>query len=180
MAKIPKDANEGTPPEGAPCDFNFFGNVNSRLNIPGLNVGLPIWLWSTMNIMNSLEASQIRILFQGNYMYFNHSYSFLRKFRLHLSTSCSEILATSNKRYQWSIMRRNKKNKNKVFFETSPTSTSHVGGMSPLTTNHTSKETITSACHVHNESPKSASHVHDKLPTTMSHVGFLKPSTTSQ
>ena len=61
MANIPMETNQGTLAKGDPCAFPFFGNVGTplmaTLNIPGLNVGLPVWLWSTSNIPNALEAS---------------------------------------------------------------------------------------------------------------------------
>ena len=67
MANIPVETNQGTLPKGDPCAFPFFGNVGTplmaTLNIPGLNVGLPVWLWSTPNIPNALEASQLNALF---------------------------------------------------------------------------------------------------------------------
>ena len=61
MANIPVETNQGALPKGDPCAFPSFGNVGTplmaTLNIPGLNVGLPVWLWSTPNIPNALEAS---------------------------------------------------------------------------------------------------------------------------
>jgi len=54
MANIPGETNQGTLPKGDPCAFPFFGNIGTplmaTLNISRLNVGLPIWLWSTSNI----------------------------------------------------------------------------------------------------------------------------------
>ena len=83
MANIPVETNQGTLPKGDPCAFPFFGNVGTplmaTLNIPGLNVGLPIWLWSTPNIPNSLEASQLNALFQGHHLGANCSSSFKEK-----------------------------------------------------------------------------------------------------
>lgn len=59
MTIVPMDSNQGTPPKGDPYAFPFFGNVGTplmpTLNIPGLNVGLPVWRWSTLNIMNVLK-----------------------------------------------------------------------------------------------------------------------------
>ena len=67
MANIPVETNQGTLPKGDPCAFPFFGNVvtplMATLNIPRLNVGIPIWLWSTLNIPDALEASQMNALF---------------------------------------------------------------------------------------------------------------------
>ena len=61
MANIPVETNQDTLPKRDPCAFPFFGNIGTplmaTLNIPGSNVGLPVWLRSTPNIPNVLEAS---------------------------------------------------------------------------------------------------------------------------
>jgi len=79
MANILVDANQRTPPKKDPCDFPFLGNIGAPLmatfNIPGLNVGLPVWLWSTLNIPIVLEDFQMNALFQGHQMGVNCSYS---------------------------------------------------------------------------------------------------------
>jgi hypothetical protein len=72
MAKVLEDTNQGTPSQGDSCAFPFFGNVGAplmaTLNIPGLNVGLSVWLWTTLNVLNSLDASQISTLCHGHQM----------------------------------------------------------------------------------------------------------------
>jgi hypothetical protein len=88
----------------------------ATLYIPGLNVGLPVWLGTIPNILNSIDASQLRNLFHGNHVDVpsptNSSpppFSF-----------SGESIATNN----WKDKRnRNKKNRKKK----SPTSMSHVG-----------------------------------------------------
>lgn len=76
MANIPVESNQGTLPKGDPCAFPFFGNIGTplmaTLNILGLNVGLPILFWSSLNIPNALEASQLNALFQGHDMGANY------------------------------------------------------------------------------------------------------------
>jgi hypothetical protein len=61
MDKIPDDTNQGTPSQGDSCSFPFFGNFGvplmATLYIPGLNVGLPVWLGTIPNVSNSLDAS---------------------------------------------------------------------------------------------------------------------------
>jgi len=88
MANIPVETNQGTLPKGDPCAFLFFINVYTpliaTLNIPGLNVGLPIWLWSTLNIQDVLEDSHMNALFQGNQMGVNCSSSLKEKFGIPL------------------------------------------------------------------------------------------------
>jgi hypothetical protein len=61
MEKFTDDTNQGTPSQGDSCDFPFFGNVGvplmATLYIPGLNVGLPVWLSTIPNVPNALDAS---------------------------------------------------------------------------------------------------------------------------
>ena len=61
MEKVIDDTNQGTPSQGNSCAFPFFGNVGvplmATLYIPGLNVGLPVWLGTIPNVSNSINAS---------------------------------------------------------------------------------------------------------------------------
>jgi hypothetical protein len=70
MDKVPDDTNQGTPSQGDSCSFPFFGNIGvplmATLYIPGLNVGLPVWLGTIPNFPNALGASQLRTLSHGN------------------------------------------------------------------------------------------------------------------
>jgi hypothetical protein len=58
--------NQGTPSQGDSCAFPFFGNIGvplmATLYIPGLNVGLPVWLGTIPNVPNTLDASQLSTL----------------------------------------------------------------------------------------------------------------------
>jgi hypothetical protein len=70
MAKFLEDTNQGIPSQGDFFAFPFFGNVGAplmaTLNILRLNVGLSIWLWTTLNASNALDASQISTLCHGH------------------------------------------------------------------------------------------------------------------
>jgi hypothetical protein len=61
MAKVPDDTNQGTPSQGNSCAFPFFGNIGvplmATLYIPGLNVGLLVWLGTIPNVPNALNTS---------------------------------------------------------------------------------------------------------------------------
>jgi hypothetical protein len=61
MSKIFDNTNQGTHSQGDSCDFYFFGKVGvplmATLYIPGLNVGLPIWLGTIPNVSNDLNIS---------------------------------------------------------------------------------------------------------------------------
>ena len=47
---------------GTPCTIPLMGNVGvplmATLNQPGFTLGLPVWLFSTPNILNAPDASQ--------------------------------------------------------------------------------------------------------------------------
>ena len=51
MAKFSDFSNQGIPFEGNPSPFLSFGNVGApymvTLSLPGLNIGLPVWIFST-------------------------------------------------------------------------------------------------------------------------------------
>jgi hypothetical protein len=70
MAKVPDDTNQGTLSQGDSCAFPFFGNVGvplmATLYIPGLNVGLLVWLGTIPNVPNALNASQLITLSHGH------------------------------------------------------------------------------------------------------------------
>jgi hypothetical protein len=72
MDKVTDDTNQGTPSQGDSCAFPFFRNVGvslmATLYIPGLNVGLPVWLGTIPNVSNSLYASQLSTLCHGNHV----------------------------------------------------------------------------------------------------------------
>jgi hypothetical protein len=70
MAKFPDDTNQGTPSQGDSFTFPFFGNIGvplmATLYIPGLNVGLPVWLGTIPNVPNSLDSSHLITLCHGH------------------------------------------------------------------------------------------------------------------
>ena len=56
MATFSEFTNQGIPLEGIPGHFPPFGNVGApymaTLSLPGLTVGLPVWLFSTSVVPN--------------------------------------------------------------------------------------------------------------------------------
>jgi hypothetical protein len=135
MAKVPDDTNQGTPSQGDSCAFPFFGNVGvplmATLNIPGLNVGLPVWLGTIPNVLNSLDASQLRTLCHGHHVDVPSS----TKSSPPPSSFSGESLATSNQKSKRNRKRKNRKKK-------SSSSASHAGGKSPVTASHTSNRSV--------------------------------------
>jgi hypothetical protein len=61
MASVPRMTNEGTPFPGEPFVFPSYGNIGpphiATLSLPGLTIGLPVWLFSTQVIPNAVSAS---------------------------------------------------------------------------------------------------------------------------
>jgi hypothetical protein len=61
MVIVPEMTNEGTPALGEPFVFPSYGNIGpphiATLSLPGLTIGLPVWLFSTQVIPNAVSAS---------------------------------------------------------------------------------------------------------------------------
>jgi hypothetical protein len=61
MASVPKMTNEGTSSLGEPFVFPSYGNIGpphiATLSLPGLTIGLPVWLFSTQVISNVVSTS---------------------------------------------------------------------------------------------------------------------------
>jgi hypothetical protein len=100
MDRFLEDTNQRTPSQGDYFSFPSFGNVGSplmtTLNIPGLNARLPVWLWTTPNVLNALDSSHIITLYHGNHIYFVPSPSTSAKFTPPHPPPSGESLATSN------------------------------------------------------------------------------------
>jgi len=140
MAKVPGDTNQGAPSQGDSCAFPFFGNVGvplmATLYIPGLNVGLPVWLGTIPNVPNALDASKLSTLCHGhNVDVPSSTKSYPPPFAF-----SSESIATSNQKSKRNRKRKNKKKK-------SPTSTSHVGDRYSTSTSHVEDQHPASTIH---------------------------------
>jgi hypothetical protein len=65
MASVPEMTNEGTSAPGEPFFFPSYGNIGpphiATLSLPGLTIGLPVWLFSTQVIPNAVSDSVISI-----------------------------------------------------------------------------------------------------------------------
>ena len=63
MEKDPKDTTQGTPIHGDPCACPFFGNIGppmiATLQLPRFTIGLLVWLFSTLTILNAPTASHV-------------------------------------------------------------------------------------------------------------------------
>jgi hypothetical protein len=63
MASVPEMTNEGTSAPGEPFVFPSYGNIGpphiATLSLPGLTIGLSVWLFSTQVIPNAVSASVV-------------------------------------------------------------------------------------------------------------------------
>jgi hypothetical protein len=73
MASVLEMTNEGTPLPGEPFVFPAYENIGpphiTTLSLPGLTIGLPLWLFSTQVILNVACASIISIPSQEHQPY---------------------------------------------------------------------------------------------------------------
>ena len=97
MASTPTNTNQETPMQRDSCAFNFTGNVGvplmATLNLPRFTLGIPLWLFSTLTILNAPDASQVTSLYQGNQNPTSPSPVFDSPTH---STSCDESIDTTN------------------------------------------------------------------------------------
>lgn len=70
MVVFLKDSNKGNPIQGDPYAFKCFGNVShplmATLNLIGSTMGLLVWLFSTLIVLNYPHASKIRTSYQDH------------------------------------------------------------------------------------------------------------------
>jgi hypothetical protein len=59
MVSVPEMTNEGTSVPGEPFVFPSYGNIGpphiATLSLPGLTIGLLVWLFSTQVILNAVS-----------------------------------------------------------------------------------------------------------------------------
>jgi hypothetical protein len=147
MASVPEVTNEGTSTPGEPFVFPSYGNISpphiATLSLPGLTIGLPVWLFSTQVIPNSVSASVVSTSPQEHQPHVDpspsspvrsYSPSSLARSSFIPSSSSSESSEPSNSVNKKKKKRKNKKkkkrkNKKKKIKQGSkpPTTVKHVG-----------------------------------------------------
>jgi hypothetical protein len=64
MASVPEITDERTSTPGEPFVFPSYRNIGpphiTTLRLPGLTIGLPVWLFSTQVVLNAVTASFVR------------------------------------------------------------------------------------------------------------------------
>jgi hypothetical protein len=147
MVSVPEMTNEGTSAPGEPFVFPSYGNIGpphiATLSLPGLTIGLPVWLFSTQVIPNAVSASVVSTSPQEHQPHVDpspsspvrsSSPSSLARSSSVPSSSSSESSEASNSVNKKKKKRKNKKKKNKQGSKL-PTTVKHVGKQ-PVTVNH--------------------------------------------
>jgi hypothetical protein len=146
MASVPEMTNEGTSAPGEPFVFPSYGNIGpphiATLSLPGLTIGLSVWLFSTQVIPNAVSASVVSTSPQENQPHVDpspsspvrsSSPSSLAMSPSVSSSSSGESSEASNSVNKKKKKRKNKKKKNKQGSKL-PTTVKHVGKQ-PVTVN---------------------------------------------
>jgi hypothetical protein len=139
MASVPGMTNEGTSAPGEPFVFPSYGNIGpphiATLSLPGLTIGLLVWLFSTQVILNAVSASFVSTSPQENQPHVDpspsspvrsSSPSSLARYSSISSSSPSEKSKDSKSVDKKKKKRKNKKKKNKKGSKL-PTTAKHVG-----------------------------------------------------
>jgi hypothetical protein len=147
MASVPEMTNEGTSTPGEPFVCPSYGNIGpphiATLSLPGLTIGLPVWLFSTQVIPNAVSASVVSTSPQEHQPHVDpspsspirsSSPSTLAMSPSISSSSSSESSEASNSVNKKKKKRKNKKKKDKQGSKP-PTTVKHVGKQ-PVTVNH--------------------------------------------
>jgi hypothetical protein len=147
MASVPEMTNEGTFAPGEPFVFPSYGNIGpphiATLSLPGLTIGLPVWLFSTQVIPNAVSASVTSTSPQEHQPHVDpspsspvrsSSPSSLARSPSVSSSSSGESSEASNPVNKKKKKRKNKKKKIKQGSKP-PTTVKHVGKQ-PVTVTH--------------------------------------------
>jgi hypothetical protein len=140
MASNPGSTNGGTPSSGEPYTFPSFGNFGppyvATLSLPGLTIGLPVWLFPTPVIPNPPNVSVAPNTLDVNAPPTHQPHvEFFPSLPVKSPSSPSESSKASNQVDQKKKKQKEKKKKSPKRTKT-PT-TSNVGSKKPVTVNST-------------------------------------------
>jgi hypothetical protein len=144
MASVPGMTNEGTPAPGEPFVFPSYGNIGphhiATLSLPGLTIGLPVWLFSTQVIPNAVSTSVVSTFPQEHQPHVDPSHSSPVRssspssLAMPPSFSSSSLGENSEASNPVTKKKKIKKKKDKQGSKP-PTAVKHVG-KKPVTVNH--------------------------------------------
>jgi hypothetical protein len=144
MASVPEMTNEGTSAPGEPFVFPSYGNIGpphiATLSLPGLTIGLSVWLFSTQVIPNAVSASVISTSPQEHQPHVDPSPSSPVRFSspssLARSPSVSSSSSSESSEPSNSVNKKKKKRKNKK-------KKIKQGSKPPTTVKHVGKQPVT-------------------------------------
>jgi hypothetical protein len=144
MASVPEMTNEGTSAPGEPFVFPSYGNIGpphiATLSLPGLTIGLPIWLFSTQVIPNAVSASVVSTSPQEHQPHVDPSPSSLVRSSslssLAMSPSVSSSSSGESSEASNPVNKKNKKRKIKKKKD-------KQGSKPPTTVKHVGKQLVT-------------------------------------
>ena len=151
MAEIPESSNQEIHVQVDPCTFPCFGNVGppmmATLSLPGLTIGLPVWLFSIPNVPNAPNTSPIRSTCPRHHTDTHPLHSTHAKYFSPSSSSSGESSVTSN---QESNKKKKKTNRKKKPNQENmpPASDHHAGGHSLAPDHHADGKSLTPGHHV--------------------------------
>lgn len=179
MVIVYDNTKQGTPVQGGLSGFPWFGNVGAplmaTLNLLRFTLILPVWFFSTLNVLNALDASKTSTLYQDHQNNSNHlSSSPVNSVSPHFVSS-GEGLNPSSQSSRKIIRKKNNKQGGKQ-----PAFASHTGGKFTFSASHTGNFSPTTASHVRDMSLVVEINVGDMSLDTASHVGSIPPTTASQ
>jgi hypothetical protein len=161
MASNPGSTNGGTPSPGEPYTFPLFGNFDppyvATLSLPGLTIGLPVWLFPTPVIPNPPNVSVAPNTLDVNtppthQPHVNFSPSSSIKSPSISPSSPSEISKASSQVDQKKKKQKEKKKKN--LKRTKAPTKSDVGSKKPVTVNSTGSVDEVNKIKMKNPKPK--------------------------
>jgi hypothetical protein len=147
MASVPRMTNEGTPAPREPFVFPSYGNIGpphiATLSLPGLTIGLPIWLFSTQVIPNAVSSSVVSTSPQEHQPHIDPSLSspVRSSFPSSLAMSHSISSSSSGESFEASNPVNKKKMKRKI-----KKKKDKQGSKPPTTIKHVGKQPVTVNC----------------------------------
>jgi hypothetical protein len=144
MATVPEMTNKGTPTLGEPFVIPSYGNIGpphiATLSLPGLTIGLPVWLFSTQVIPNAVSASAVSTPPHEHQPHVDPSSSFTVRSSSPSSPARSPSVPSSSSSNSFeasnSVNKKKKKRKNKK-------KKIKQGSKHPTTVKHVGKQPVT-------------------------------------
>ena len=168
MAEIPESSNQEVPSHVDPCSFPCFGNVGppmmATLSLPGLTIGLPVWLFSIPSVPNVPTASSVSSPCRRHHDNTDPLLSRPVESFPPSSSSSGESMVTSNQKSKEKKKKKSKKPKQQI---NPPVSGHHTGGQPLAPGHHADGKYLASGHRAEDKSLTSGHHVEDNPLTSL-------------